>query len=270
MENHRSLNITHILPLLLLCTLATACGGSIEPPQPVDQDGNPIPLPEPYDRWLLVRNTTPEPGPVALRPTIEVAFNDYINPRTFLTYGVINLQSGGIVINGNAQYIMTRKALYWTPNRNLEPDFHYNLNIAGASLRSVTNSPWLPPNPAQMPGYIADETIPSTNTPPLPPATWADVDAIFTARCASCHRDPDWQLNPLTHHSLVGQPSQQSDFPLVRSFDPSSSYLMHKILPDYPVRRFTLQPPPWAPDPSPLAPEQLAKIESWILLGAKP
>src|SRR5690606_11444515 len=80
MENHRSLSLTHILPLLLLCTLATACGGSIESPQPVDQDGNPIPLPDPYDRWLLVRNTTPEPGPVSLRPTIEVTFNDYINP----------------------------------------------------------------------------------------------------------------------------------------------------------------------------------------------
>lgn len=271
MENHRSLKSTTwplVLCALLASCLLTACGGSIEHEPLVDQEGKPIPVPDPYDRWLMVQNTTPPAGPVSLRPTLEISFYDYINPQTFLTYGVVSLQSGGILISGDAQYIMTRKAIRWTPRRNLEPDFRYNLTLSGTSLRSVTNAPLLPLNRPTV--FVADGSLPITTEPALPPATWAEVDAIFTNRCASCHRDPDWQLNPLTQKSLTTQPSQQSEFPLVRAFDPSSSYLMHKILPDYPVRRFTVQPPPWTDNNAPLSPQELAKIESWILLGAKP
>ncbi len=266
MEKHRSLKST--IWILILCAFIAGCGGSIERDPLVDQDGKPIPVPDAYDRWLMIQNTTPPAGPVSVRPTLEISFYDYINPKTFLTFGVVSLQSGGIVINGDAQYIMTRKALRWTPRRNLEPDFQYTLALAGASLRSVTNAPLLPVNRPIV--FVADETIPITIDPVLPPATWSEVDTILTNRCASCHRDPTWRLNPLTQESLTRQPSQQSDFPLVRAFDPSSSYLMHKILPDYPVRRFTVQPPPWSDDNAPLTQQELVTIESWILLGAKP
>ncbi len=266
MENYRSLKSPAWI--IILCALLASCGGSIDRDPLVDKDGKPIPVPDAYDRWLIIQSTTPPAGPVSLRPTLEISFYDYINPQTFLTYGADDLQSGGILNTGDAPDSKTRKAIRWTPRRNLEPDFRYTLALAGTSLRSVTNSPLLPINRPTV--YVADPSVPITVEPALPHATWADVDAILENRCTNCHRDPAWQLNPLTHESLTQQPSLQSDFPLVRAFDPSSSYLMHKILPDYPVRRFTVQPPPWTDDNAPLSPQELATIESWILLGAKP
>ncbi len=67
---------------------------------------------------------------------------------------------------------------------------------------------------------------------------------------------------------LIGQPStQQPDLLLVQPFDPERSYLMHKLLWDYPLREGTAQPTPWDGG-APLPEQDLRLIERWIRGGA--
>ncbi|MBA2663251.1 MAG: hypothetical protein H0U74_13240 [Bradymonadaceae bacterium] len=246
---------------------ALGCGGSIEPEGPVDADGEPIALPGAYETWLQIRRMTPGAGAISAQPMLELEFTDYLNPDTYLSFNLVALQSGGIVARGDAEYIMSTKTVRWTPRRALEPGFHYTVLLAAEDVRSVTASPLL--LSPDSPRYVVDETLNPTPHPTRPEGRWAQVEAIFEARCASCHRDPQWQLNPLTFESLVGKRSAQSEHLVVRPYDAPASYLMHKILPDYPLRRFTVQPPPWAPDNDPLSREELQLVESWIRFGAR-
>ena len=101
-----------------------------------------------------------------------------------------------------------------------------------------------------------------------PSTSWSAVRQIIDERCADCHGDEDWpKLNPLTRESLVGRSSDQLNEPLVRPYDPPDSYLMHKLLWDYPVRQGEPQPPAWAGGKQ-LPRDELLTIEGWIAAGA--
>jgi hypothetical protein len=241
--------------------------GSIEPAVPVDDEGEPIALPGPYDTWLQIRRVTPSSGAVSLRPTIELAFTDYVDPLTFTSYGVLTLQSGGIVVAGLAQYFMADRTIRWTPRQDLEPGFEYRLTLMESDIASMTGAPLLAPT--RLPLFIADESLEAPTSVDGDDVTWADVAPVFEARCAPCHSDPQWGLPAMERGVLVTTRSSQVDAMLVRPFDPSRSYLMHKILPDYPARRFTVQPPPWDENSTSLEPETIRIIEAWIRQGAR-
>lgn len=253
-----------------LAALLSASCAPIEAEPPRDADGEVIAQPEPFDAWLRLSASQPSAdGTIALRPTITLTFSDYLNDESFTSYSAVSLASNGLRVRGVLRYQMTTKSLIWTASRALEPGLVYTLEVDPSALRSVTDAPpdisWTPPR------LIADASAP-TITAPLPdadaPVTFADVSPIFEARCNGCHDDPAWQLPALTRGGLVGAPSAQVDRVLVRPFDPSDSYLMHKLLPDYADRRFGAHPPRWHDDPTPLTTEQLWRIEQWIAQGA--
>jgi hypothetical protein len=257
---------------LALAVGQTSCV-PIEPDPPVDQNGDPIELLDPADRWLRVVATSPSPGPVGLRPTFAFEFNDYLDDDSFRSFGFAALSSGGIRANGRAFYRMTDKTVVWRPNRSLVPGLIYTLTLSN-DLHSATGAPFLQAPAGQLPPsarrYIpTDDGSNETPSYDLPDVSWAAVEPIIEARCASCHADPQWGLNPLSFESLVGARSAQTDLYLVRPGDPADSYLMRKLLWDYPDIEFVPQPPPWSPGAEELPREELLLFEGWIAHGAR-
>lgn len=243
----------------------SACS-PIDPDPPVDADGEPLDTPEAYDEWLNFVSVSPDSDePLSTHPTLAIEFNAYLDTSSFLSFRALRLQSGDIYRGGDVQYRMSEKTLLFRPYQPLEPDLNYLLRWLADDVRSVTGAPLFPY--ALLPRFDTDADLPPS--PPLarPEVGWADVDAIFSAHCNSCHADPDWQLPSLEHGDLIDKRSGQVDQWLVAPFFPERSYLMHKILPDYPRRRFTVQPPPWS-DVPPLSEEDIATIEHWIAAGA--
>ncbi len=257
-------NLRRIL-FLVLGVFFVACG-SIDPDPPEDADGNPIPLPPPGEPWLIITEILPDEA-LSPHPTISITFNSYLDPSSFTSFGFAQLRSGGFVYGGRTEYFMARKELRFRPNNPMFADLVYELSLPGrSSLRSVQGSPLHPL--VLLPRYHVRADRPYTDPIERPRVTWEEVEEIFDAHCNACHGDPSWQLPTLDRQGLVGVTSTQVEFPLVEPYSPARSYLMHKILPDYPQRRFTVQPPPYS-DADPLTTEQIETIEHWIAHGAR-
>jgi len=239
--------------LLLGPLLAAAC---VENP----------PLPgSPYERPLVALAVDPplDQGPVARNPRIALTFNTYLDPTPLTYYNGLSLRSGGIRAGGTTDYQLVDKALVWRTTRWMRPDLYYTLGLDKTVLFSVTGQPYEGVEQLQ---YLAGDF--TVEEPPAEPApVWDDVAPLF-APCGTCHDDPEWRLPPITWDGLVNQPSAQQDKLLVRPFDAPSSYLLHKLLDDYPDREGTAQPPAWA-GANPLPVEDLRRIEAWIRGGAR-
>jgi len=254
--------------------LASACV-PIEAEPLLDSEGKVLELPGAADRWLEVVETSPAPGEVELRPTFAFTFNDYLDEDSFKSYGFATLSAGGITANGRAFYRMSDKTVVWRPNSDLVPGLIYRVQVA-ASLKSATGAPFLQraSNASDSRVFVpTSDALPKVDpapTAPLPAPTWAQVEAIFDASCAHCHADPDWRLNPLSYDALFGASSEQVDLFLIQPGNPAGSYLMRKILWDYPNIKFTPQPPPWSAGAQELSREDLLTIEGWIAHGAQP
>lgn len=252
----------------LVAVVATSLGTGcveLEPDPPVDDDGDPIPMPEPGEEWLRFERVEPQ-GEISTRPTIAVEFNQYLDPTSFGTLGVVRLQSGGHLRTGVVDYRMTRKKLLFEPTRELEPGLSYSLVFGADDIESVVGSP-LDPD-VGLPTYTADDQLEPTRSFERPAVGWQEVEELFDAHCNDCHADPDWQLPELSRDRLVGGRSEQTDTMLVEPYHPARSYLMHKILPDYPVRRHTVQPPPYSEHAGALSTDDIERIEHWIAGGA--
>ncbi|MFP4599818.1 MAG: Ig-like domain-containing protein [Persicimonas sp.] len=255
-----------LVALSVLVAVSTASGCvEIEPDPPLDDEGEPLALPGPHDRWLEVTSISPSGKDLALSPRVAVTFNDYIDDDSFRSYTFASLTSGGLSASGFADYVMTDKTVIWRPYGELEPDFLYTFGIS-EEIVSATGSPLL--LPAEWPTYVTREDAEQPAFAELPDARFDEVEPIFEAHCVECHRDEDSGLNPLTYDSLMGTRSTQTSLYLVRPGDPADSYLMRKLLWDYPDIEFTHQPPPWVDGAKELAREDLLTIEGWIASGA--
>lgn len=255
---------------MLLFVLACLAGcGSIEPEGPVDDKGKPIPIPPAGEQWLLIQNISPklDSTEISTRPTFEITFNQYIDEESYLSYNVASIDTGGQRNFGRAQYIMTRNLIRWTPYRALRPDFEYEFKIILGGVRSISEAPLWPEKPKAF--FITrDEPQEDDWDLDMRSRTWSDVEAIFDKHCNRCHGDAQWGLPELTWAVLTQTQSTQLPRPLVRPYSPSNSYLMHKILPDYPDRLNTVQPPPWDEDSQTLTEAEIWTIEKWIKDGA--
>ena len=103
-----------------------------------------------------------------------------------------------------------------------------------------------------------------------------DIQPIWTQRCVVyCHsvgaNGPAGELDleaGLAYEALVGQPSIQADMLLVSPGSLDESYLWHKLVDSHlEVGGSGVQMPK---DGVPLDEETLARIETWLLIGAPP
>lgn len=247
----------------LMALLLWGCA-PIEDPEPPQVDGEEIALPPPGVDWLSVEDVEPQEA-ISLRPTVAVTFNQYLDSETFNSFGAMRLRSRGITQSGAIKYQIATRTVYFRPGADLEPQLEYLLEWRASDVQSVEGAPLHPM--VLLPRYTTDEEL--DPTPPLERSavTWEEVEAIFDRSCNQCHGDPNWQLPSLEYDHLVGGRSEQVDRYLVEPLFPTRSYLMHKILADYPDRLYGVQPPPWS-DAPPLEEEELILIEDWIATGA--
>ena len=222
-----------------------------------------------YDAPLRIVAIEPEPGdgPVARDQTFTVGFNAYLDPRPINFFNAATLGSGGVRASTRVDYRMVDRQLIVGTRRQMMPGLLYDLGFNPDVLVSVTGQPFGGPPSIQ---FISGEHLdaaPDEGEPRAGALRWADVAPIFDP-CNVCHQDPEWMLPPMTRDAMVGRASpQRPDLLLVRPYDAPSSYLMHKILWDYPLRDGTAQPPPWA-GYAQLSAEAQRLIEAWIRAGA--
>lgn len=248
--------------LLLTALLACACG-PIDPAPITDADGNEIVFAGAFDTPLGAAARYPEV--VGERPVLRFVFDGFLDEDGLLDFGVVTVQSGGLSTGGRVTWEMSTRTLEFRPFSDLVPGFVYRPVFDAGRLFSVTGAPFRGGN---FPPFRVDPDAPAGDAPSPRDVEWTTIDALFEARCRSCHADPGWDLNPLTHASLVGSRSEQVDGLLVVPFDPGDSYLLHKLIADYPVRRFTAQPPPWS-GAEPLSDAEVRLVEHWIATGAR-
>ncbi len=265
---------SYLLALTLLTGMLLTCGGRIEQEPILDAEGEPIEFPPPFEDWLQLESITPTPQKdlLSANPTFLIRFNQYFQEASGRSYGIVSLKTGARGASGIYEPIMVDKSLLWRPYNALRPDFEYTLKVNGTGLRSVTDAP-TPPKYSRSITFRVDDTL-DEETPftlPRQQVAWPQVKTLFEERgCYECHGEPSWnRLDPLTYDSLVGGRAADVDLFLVRFKDPINSYLMHKLLPDYPVRRGTVQPPPWRDDLRTLTREELCLVEQWIRQGAR-
>lgn len=240
----------------------TACG-PIEPEPPLDADGEPIELPDTFDRWLTVESVEPTTH-LAPRPVVRIRLSDHIDPDNFRSFDAVSLSSGGIRVFGTTRWDIASRTLTWRGSSTLVPGLRYRLNVNDDRLTSITGAPF---RSASMIRFEVDPTLEVSDVTRIV-VTHSEVERIVVRKCATCHRDPEWKLNPLTAESMVGEPSDQSPFPLVHRYSPAESYLIHKILPDYPVRAYGVQPPEWS-GATPLTDTEIQTFSRWIESGAR-
>lgn len=259
--------------LILPCLGMMLAGcGQIEQEPLLDDEGKLIPTPPAFEPWLYVTEATPSLKEKTLpkRPTFALTFNEYLDTDSYPSYDVAMLSSGGLRTFGSARYIMTRKQLIWRANGNLREGFEYTFELTMPKAQSLNGAPIWPEKPRGIFTATAAEDSFSLDLDDRPRSFAQDLEPLIQAKCARCHRDPQWGLNPLTYQSLQNAPSTQRDRLLVRPGSPSGSYLMHKLLPDFDDRLYTAQPPPWDAQSAPLTEAEIWSFERWIEGGALP
>lgn len=250
---------------IILLVLGSVACGSIDPEAPVDDKGKVIPLPQPFDTFLKVEKTSPEPGPVGLRPVIRVEFSDYLDNDSWVDRSAVTFASGGQTRNGRITSVFSQKALLFQPRSNLVEGLKYKMSFKRAQFYSYNDAP-LEEKPEAL-EFLASSDV-EEMVFELPDPYWEDVKPIFEKKCDTCHGDENWGQIRLEYDSIVGRRSEQVDRFLVKAFDSSDSYLIHKILDDFDGRKFTVQPPPWS-DGVPLTDDEVLIIDRWVELGAR-
>lgn len=249
------------LTALIAASTALAASACVE---------NPPLVANPLDQPLVVADIRPDPeaGPVARDQAFVLTFNAYLNPENIVYYTAASVTSGGLRVVERSAYRMVDKQLIVTMRTPMEPGLFYTLSPNADALRSVTGQTYAGPLDFEV--FVGD--FERSADPALddlgPPPTWEDIAPIL-ARCHACHDDPEWKLTSISPEDMIGRPSSQNPaLNLVEPYDAPGSYLMHKILWDYPTRVGQPQPPPWAGyDELPIESQRL--IERWIRTGAR-
>lgn len=237
--------------LAIVCTLLPGCAD--EPPEE-QQTGI----------HLVAAYPSPESIDVPLNPEITLSFNQYLDTEPLRYWNMLSVHSSGIWAGGRAFYDMVDKRVRFQLYRALKPRFQYEIELGDDVFFSVAGEALTVVDP--IPFQTGADYIDYPIRDPYPTFT-ENIEPLLTNNCA-CHNQPSWRLPPMTRSNLTSTWSVElPERMLVRPFDAPASYLMHKILWDYPIREGTVMPPPWAGELLEL--DQLRLIERWIRSGAR-
>jgi Bacterial Ig-like domain len=217
---------------------------------------------------------------VPIDEPIRLVFDDYPDPDT-VDYDGVKLTTGVFYQGGKFTVDLIDKSITLAPAGGYLAELGYNVNLL-PGLRSLRSCP----APKKQISFRSGTSFLPKAPPPAPPATFADVKAIFARACAGggCHRaqdgagcldQPAAALSLCDRDALaalVEVPSRQlARLSLVAAGDSSRSYLLRKLLagarPDVPApTALGHRDPPGAP----LGDDDLRAIASWIDAGANP
>jgi len=248
------------IPAVLACASLAGCG-VIERTEPASDGEKET---GPFQRPARITEIRPSSGAVSTTPRLEVTFDADLEDDAFNTYNTGSFTSGGLEWGGWGDWVVTDKTLVWTPRDSIPPGLDIQFSLADR-LEAVTGAPIA--DRKRIARFRTDEDRETRDRKRPPAPRWSDVDAIFEEHCRECHADSTWDLVDLQPESLVGEPSSEVERRLVKPYDPADSYLLQKLLWDYPDIRYSPQPPPWA-DGEELSPEEQLTVERWIEVGA--
>jgi len=243
--------------LLVAALLAAGCGLIEQTGTGSDGDTSPFTPP------LRVLEVEPASRTLSTSPRIELRFNSHLDDDSFSTFDAGTLSSGGRSWRGWADYVVSEKTLVWESRTAVPPGLDARLSL-GDQIRSVGGKSV--ENRRNVAEFRVDDRPPRSPEPGEAPR-WSDVESIFEQKCNECHADPSWGLVRLEPERLVGVESDQVDRLLVKPFDPADSYLLQKLLWDYPDLRKSPQPPRWS-GARELPLRQKRTVERWIEIGA--
>jgi hypothetical protein len=206
--------------------------------------------------------------------TFRITFDGYPDPDTVRSNTVL-LTTGYFWVPGSYGVDLIGKAAIMRPISNLASQVGYALHLRPA-LSSLDGCPG---TSAELEFQTGDGPA---NDPPAAPATFADVQNIFSARCAGgCHLGDDGFCLSApagglslcaaeAWDQLVTVPSRErNDLRLVEAGASARSYLLRKLVPATgtggPIPGvFGQREPPGDPLPE----DQLRAVASWIDAGA--
>ena len=223
---------------------------------------------EPHRPFFVVSEVSIGDGAtdVALNQPITITFSEYLDADSFDYFNAIRLRSGAISGPGWARYSLVDRSLTWYPTRSLRPNLIYTLMVNPETVRSIFGEELA--LEAAITFETADDGTVEQNRR-IEPVSYGDSIAPILQRYCTCHYTGD-ELAGLEYGDLVDVPSRQrSSRMMVVPFEPARSYLILKLLEEYPYRRLEAMPPSWSAAPV-LDDEALRLIESWVATGAEP
>lgn len=262
MEGNRSVIRAAELAALAVAAASVAAGcGIIERTEPPSDEQDET---GPFEQPARITEIAPSSDTVSTTPRLEITFDSYLEDDAFNTFNTGSFRSGGLGWGGWADWVVTDKKLVWVARDSIPPGLDIQFSLADR-LETVTGAPIA--DRKQIARFRTDDERETRDREQLPAPRWSDVDAIFGKHCRECHGDPSWDLVDLQRAPLVDEASSQVDRQLVKPYDPADSYLLQKVLWDYPEIRYSPQPPPWSGGEE-LSREEKLTIERWIEVGA--
>jgi len=160
---------------------------------------------------------------------LKILFNDYLDPSS-IDEMEVTLQSGEESVPLDLGYDPVDKALLIVPIGHLRVRLGYSVKIPADRLRALSG--------AQMARDIEwsfRAGTPNTTDPPGAIEFTRDIQPIFENACG-CHGPAPKLFPTLNASALVRQPSvRQPDRALVVPGQPLQSYLIQRLLPNYPT-----------------------------------
>lgn len=202
---------------------------------------------------------------VPVNQPLVLTFSEYLDANSFEYFNALDVRSGSIRGRGRTRYSAVDKSLTFFPTRAMRPGLIYTLTVSPENVRSVFGEELLVDFSVRFEtgDLSVDQERRITSL-----SFERDITPIFEAGC-SCHQQ-DPSLASLRYGDLVGVASSQlGDRLLVLPFEPADSYLLQKLLPDYPNRLLEPMPPSWSSGPE-LSLADLRAVEHWIAGGAEP
>ena len=258
MWERQALFVTKMNPLVSAISLAflmifgAACVENFSTIRPVDQPR------------LAVVEVTPARGTVvrSVHTPISLRFDGPVDPRRSAMDRALSLDSGGFHVPVSVRYDPLERRLVATPADPLRPGLTYTWTLDAEAIVGSGGFPLRPIAPISV-VVARDATAPERSVSAQ--VTFDDVRPIFEAHCY-CHSET--ALPQLTPSGLADLSRQRTGRSLVVPNDPAASYLVEKLLPDYPDRFGTAMPPPWSDGPD-LDESAVRRIIEWIEDGAR-
>jgi len=228
---------------------------------------------------LVASNPVHDAETVPRDTTVWMTFDQHLNVSGARFFDALQMRSGEIREGIRIHYEMVDKRLVGRLINPLEPRLRYTLSADTERLRSVSGAVLETPTEVT---FITGDQVEGRETEAALPG-WREDIVPMLARGCSCH-GPDegprlgFDIPIFTYNNLLNAVSTPDDtLRLVEPFVPTRSYIMHKVLEDYPIRQGDVMPPPWAATflaernvafAGPLSRDDMRTLELWIRIGA--